>query len=131
MYTVVRADIEAGHQLCQTAHAVANFVVRNPVVSKDWNTLSNVMVSLSTPNLMSLQSIASKLSANKIPFVLFYEPDINEHTAICTTDAAASILSGLPLALKTGGVCMVQKRASNTCNESSSLSLSTFPITKK
>ncbi len=58
------------------------------------------MVSLSTPNLSALESLAATLSKRNIPYVLFYEPDINEHTAICTTDAAADLLSGYPLALK-------------------------------
>lgn len=61
------------------------------------------MVSLSIPDLPSLQSLAAELKLRKIPYALFYEPDISAETALCTSDAAAPLLSGLPLALKNTG----------------------------
>ncbi len=58
------------------------------------------MVSLSIPSLQELKQLASELSQRNIPHKLFYEPDIDAHTAICTTDAAAPLVAGLSLALK-------------------------------
>ena len=100
----------------QSGHAIADFIIDNPLTAWKWNKNSNVMVSLSTPDHSSLKSLAEKLQEKKIPFTLFYEPDISEHTAIATTDAAADLLKGYPLALKEskrGGICVVQNRDSN------------------
>ena len=61
------------------------------------------MVSLNVPDHAALHTLANQLKEANIPHTFFYEPDISEHTAICTTDAAAHILSRLPLALKNHG----------------------------
>lgn len=100
MYTIVRADISPGDQMAQTSHSLADFIIKHPIISWLWNKKSNIMVNLAISNLHALQELAATLKQNKIPFTIFYEPDINQHTSICTTDEAAKILSNLPLALK-------------------------------
>lgn len=101
LYTIVRADLHSeAYQLPQSIHAIADFIISHPITSYKWNKNSNVMVSLSIPTLPDLHKLASELRSRKIPYTLFYEPAIKAHTAIATTDAAAPVLSGLPLALK-------------------------------
>lgn len=95
----------------QSGHAIADFIIDNPLTAWKWNKNSNVMVSLSTPDHSSLKSLAEQLQEKKIPFTLFYEPDISEHTAIATTDAAAHLLKGYPLALKNKRLCSSMVRA--------------------
>jgi hypothetical protein len=84
----------------ETAHAVADFIVANHKIASLWNSKSNIMVSLNVPTHADLHTLALQLKEANIPHTFFYEPDISEHTAICTTDAAAHLLSKLPLALK-------------------------------
>lgn len=100
MYTVVRADIEPGYQVVQSCHATADFIVANPLISYLWNRNSNVMVSLNVPDQHHLLALASQLNDSGVPCKLFYEPDISAYTALCTTDAGAPLMRGLPLALK-------------------------------
>ena len=104
MYTIVRADLTPNYQIPQSCHALADFLVRHPIIAWLWNWRSNIMVNLATSNLTSLNDLASELKARKIPFTLFYEPDISQHTAICTTDEASKILSKLPFSIALGNI---------------------------
>lgn len=78
-------------------------MVGNPKTASSWNKHSNVMVSLNAEDQPHLYQIAKQLEFHNIPFTLFYEPDIDQHTAICTTDKAAHLFNKLPLALKNHG----------------------------
>ena len=77
-YAVVRSDVPLGDQFCQLGHACLTSGRKFKVPYE-----SNIVCSY-VKNEEALFKLADKLESNGIKFHLFYEPDINEHTAICT-----------------------------------------------
>ena len=103
MTVVTRRDLDPGYQLVQSAHAIANFVIYNPVEAKKWHEESNYIVSLSTENEQSLKNLISKLESKEITHVVFREPDIDNQitaVAIAPCDETRRLTSSFPLALK-------------------------------
>lgn len=90
-------------QVAQTAHAVADFCLKFPELSKDWNTISNYLICLSTNDEQCLIALAIKCKEKGLDFLVFREPDVgNEVTAICIapSEITQKLVSNLPLTLK-------------------------------
>ena len=103
LVTVTRKDLDAGYQLVQTAHSVAEFAQSFPNQFLDWKKDSNYLISLSVDNEEKLQRLFYKLQDNGADVVAFYEPDIdNQLTAICYygTPEMRKITQNLDLALE-------------------------------
>ena len=87
----------------QAAHAVADFIITNPEVSREWHDTSNYLIILSVSTESELQRTAQTLKAADLTFSPFHEPDINNQLtaiAIEPSDKAKRFCSGFKLALK-------------------------------
>lgn len=80
IYLFVREDLSKPQQIIQTAHAVDEL---NKRLDKFTET-TNHMVLIGAKNDLELYEIAHYLHMEKIEHFLFYEPDIEAHTAIAT-----------------------------------------------
>lgn len=101
LITVTRADIHPGYQIAQSGHAISQFFLDHPELSKKWN--NNYLISLSVDSQEKLQKLLLKLHEKDVPLSFFTEPDIgNELTSICfiETEETRRLTSHLPLALK-------------------------------
>lgn len=84
LVTITRKDLDAGYQLVQTGHSIAEFAHDFPTKFKSWKRDSNYLISLSVDNEEKLQRLFYKLLDNGADVVAFNEPDIdNQLTAIC------------------------------------------------
>ena len=84
LVTVTRKDLEAGYQLVQSGHSIAEFIEQFPDKFAEWKQQSNYLISLSTDNEDKLQRLYYKLLDNGAHVSAFHEPDIdNQLTAIC------------------------------------------------
>ena len=103
MIVVTRRDLSPGYQLVQTAHAVADFSIRFPDITKNWNSISNYMACLSAKDEQDLRALADKLDSRGIPYHAFREPDIDDQVtaiAIAPGEQSRKLTSNYPLALK-------------------------------
>ena len=103
LVTVTRKDLDAGYQLVQTAHSIAEFAHQYPNQFLDWKRDSNYLISLSVDNEEKLQRLFYKLQDNGADVVAFTEPDINDQlTSICYygTPEMRKITDKLDLALE-------------------------------
>lgn len=106
MYVLVRSDLDPGLQLAQAVHAAVEYTLEHP---DDVRATPNVVV-LSVPDEDTLLEWADVLSGfcsshlqSVKPYSLFFEPDINSHTALCCISDGREFAS-LPLA---GRIAMV------------------------
>lgn len=89
-------------QAAQVAHAAAEFAVKHPDLARSWHETSNYIVVLACDNEDDLLDHADRLHADEHPYVLIYEPDISEHTALAIAPGEHwRHLSHLPLAGRT------------------------------
>ena len=79
IYTFIRDDLPAAQKIVQLGHATYE---AGQLFDKPTETASLVLLHANDEN--DLISIASKLEEKGIEFVMFFEPDINSYTAICT-----------------------------------------------
>lgn len=89
--------------MVQSAHALADFIIKNPKLSKTWWETSNYLACLSVKDEAGLLSLSDKLNSKGIKHVVFREPDIdNQITSIAIepSEESRKICSNLPLALK-------------------------------
>lgn len=103
LITVTRQDLTPGYQTVQSAHALAEFIFKYPIIANDWHINSNFLATLAVKNESELIQLTQKLEQNNIKFVIFNEPDIdNQITAIAIepSDASRRICSNIPLALR-------------------------------
>lgn len=103
MYIAVRADLSAGSQVAQAAHAAFLFSAEYPSEFQAWHQNSNYLVVVSVPDENALMDLASRALRTDIGVSLFHEPDLNEElTAIAIEpgDTARKLCSNFPLALK-------------------------------
>ena len=80
IYLFVREDLSKCQQIIQTAHAVDELNKRLDEVTDK----TNHMVLIGAKSDLELCEISHYLHMNKIEHFLFYEPDIEGHTAIAT-----------------------------------------------
>lgn len=79
IYTFIRKDLSTAQKIVQLGHATweAGLVFEKPEVTAS-------LVLLHANDESSLLGIAENLDAKGIEYVMFFEPDINSYTAICT-----------------------------------------------
>ena len=101
LVTITRRDISEGYQVCQSLHSLADFAFEFPEDFKKWKLESNSIISLSIKNEYELKDLYQKLK-DISPSVIFFEPDIDQHTSICVygTPEVRKMLAKFPLALK-------------------------------
>lgn len=100
LYVVTRSDLPAGAQLAQSVHAAFAFSSFYPEVARTWHERSNNLVVLAVATEAALLALLDLAPA---PAVAFREPDLAYQLtaiAIGPSDAAARLLSSLPLALR-------------------------------
>lgn len=82
IYLFVREDLSKPQQIVQTAHAVDE--LNKELEVGKITTRTNFMVLCPAENELDLWEIAVYLSSKGIQHHMFYEPDIDAHTAIAT-----------------------------------------------
>lgn len=80
MYIIVRKDLGPIYKMVQGAHALAAFSLENTQLFENWN--NEYLIFLDVKDKYSLLKTTEMLSDKDIKFTIFYEPDIDEVTAI-------------------------------------------------
>jgi hypothetical protein len=78
MYVLIRSDLSKSQQAVQGGHVVAEYIIQHGNTS--WK--NGVLVYLIVPYEIDLIKAAERLTEKGHKIVSFYEPDINEVTAI-------------------------------------------------
>lgn len=97
---VTRKDLPIGYQAVQSGHAVADYILENPIDAKDWNTTSNYLIFLTAKDEASLEKLIEKADVKGINHTVFREPDIGDQiTAVAfePTELTRKLVSSLPL----------------------------------
>lgn len=96
---LVRSDLPAGLQLAQACHGAAEWAMAHPELAREWYTHSNYIVVLAVPDEDPLLEWADRVFRDEHPYLLVYEPDIEQHTALVISPGPYwQQLSSLPLA---------------------------------
>ena len=99
-FVVTRKDLPIGYQAVQSGHAVADYILENPIDAKDWNTTSNYLIFLTAKDEASLEKLIEKADVKGINHTVFREPDIGDQiTAVAfePTELTRKLVSSLPL----------------------------------
>lgn len=102
LYLITRRDLEPGAQAAQLVHAMTEFCLQQPEITKNWHAISNTVVILSVANEQELRKLHNKAKQLDITCSSFTEPDLdNQLTAIVLepTENSKMICKNLPLAL--------------------------------
>ncbi len=100
LITITRNDISSGYQIAQSGHAIAQFFLEHPELSKQWN--NNYLISLSIDSEQSLYNLLEQIENTGTPVSYFREPDIgHELTSLCfiQNDKTKKITHKLKLSL--------------------------------
>lgn len=92
-----------GQQAVQSSHAAIDFCFSHPEISKEWHTLSNYLINLSTSDESQLKILSTKLRLLGVEFSEFREPDLgNQLTALAflSNEKTRKVTGNLPLMLK-------------------------------
>lgn len=81
IYTFIREDIPLAQKIVQLGHACHE---AGKLLSYDEHKDVSSLVLLSAKNEDDLKNIARIVECAGIDFHMFYEPDINSYTSICT-----------------------------------------------
>lgn len=102
MYILVRQDISPGYQIAQSVHAKDQFTHEFPKEENKWYQESNTIVVLGVPNEDALKAYAYLADSQGLKHSMFYEPDIDEHTALAIEpgEAAAKLCANLRIACR-------------------------------
>ena len=101
LYLVTHAQLSAGYQTAQIAHATADFIMNNPQLAKQWHTVSNSVIILEAKNAEHLSELQETAETRGIITTEFREPDLgDEITAVTFAPGVATrkLLSSLPCA---------------------------------
>jgi peptidyl-tRNA hydrolase len=100
LFLVTRADLSAGQQAVQAAHAMREFAEQHPEADGAWYRESNTLALLVVSDEAALRVLLEKARRRDILTSAFREPDHNnEMTAIALDHGARGLVSKLPLAL--------------------------------
>jgi peptidyl-tRNA hydrolase len=101
LYLIVRADLSAGQQAVQAAHALRQFAAEHPEVDQEWFLVSNTLAFLEVPDERALGVLLERAATREFPVAAFFEPDRDyELTALAMGPSARKLCSGLVLALQ-------------------------------
>jgi len=97
---VTRADLPAGDQAVQAAHALTEFLVEHPEVAREWHDASNTLAFLSVPDEDALERLRERAFDHDIRASIFREPDLGDSlTAVALEPSGSKLVRSLPLAL--------------------------------
>lgn len=82
LYVLVRQDLNPGYQIAQSIHAKDQFTHIFPSIERKWYFESNTIVVLGVRNEQELNAFSFLAKENGLAYSLFFEPDINENTAL-------------------------------------------------
>jgi hypothetical protein len=102
LFLVTRADLGAGAQAVQSAHAFREFAERHREIERDWYRTSNHLALLAVKNEAELAALLRAAIDRDVAVASFREPDFgNALTAIALGPCAhaRAICRRLPLAL--------------------------------
>lgn len=106
LHLVTRADISAGQQAVQAAHALREFVREHPKVDREWYEKSNTLAFLSVKDEKALMQLLSEAVRRRIACSGFREPDRDhEITAIAIGPEGKGLCRQLRLALSEVDAC--------------------------
>lgn len=103
LYIITRNDLTAAYQAVQSAHVLADAILKFPKDALEWHRVSNTLVMLSVQDEYNLLSVEDKLKEAGMKFVSFREPDIGDELtaiAIMPCEEAKDFCKGFSLALK-------------------------------
>lgn len=102
MYVLVRQDLTPGYQIAQSIHAKDQFTHDFPEEENEWYFESNTIVVLGVKNECSLKAFAYMAESNGLRHSMFFEPDVNEYTALAIEpgDKTAELVAPLRTACK-------------------------------
>lgn len=105
LITVTRQDLSSGYQTVQTAHAVADYAIMYPHEFKHWHKNGNYLISLATKDQDSLEELIYALDNIGVLYIKFYEPDVDQVTAIAFVERnnTKELTKGLQLANRVVG----------------------------
>jgi peptidyl-tRNA hydrolase len=97
--------LSPGYQTVQSAHAVAEFAHTRPLEFKKWREEGNYLICLAVKDLIALNEFMETLQTKGIDYITFYEPDIEEITAIVLSPSteADKAVGAIPLACRKSG----------------------------
>lgn len=111
LFLITRADLSAGQQAVQAAHAMREFAEHHPEIERVWYRESNTLAFLVVSDERALGVLLKRARRRDVPAAAFHEPDRNnEMTAIALGPAARSLVSNLPLALTGSHSSMAEQR---------------------
>lgn len=90
MYIIVRQDLSRAYQIPQSIHAKDEFTHKYPEIEKKWHEESNTLAVLGVANENELFQLVGNIHAAGLKFALFFEPDIDEHTAVAVEPGPVS-----------------------------------------
>lgn len=102
LYLITRRDLEPGAQAAQLIHAMTEFCLHHPEITRTWYDISNTVVVLSVANEQELWKLQNKAHKLDIICSSFKEPDLdNQLTAMVLepTENSKMLCKNLPLAL--------------------------------
>lgn len=101
LYLITRADLPAGQQAVQAAHAAIQFGEEFPSIHQNWFKTSNTLALLTAKDEQALGVIYRRAMDRDIPAAPFHEPDRGgEMTAIALGPQGRQLTKNLPLALQ-------------------------------
>ena len=103
LYLVTRADLPAGAQAVQAAHALRQFAAEHPDLDKFWFERSNTLAMLAVPDERALRRLLVRAEDRDLRSAAFREPDLdNALTAVAIEPSpeAQKLCRNLPLALR-------------------------------
>lgn len=95
--------MSAAYQAVQSAHALADTILKYPREALEWHRVSNTLVFVSVPNELELIYIEDALKEKGMKFVSFREPDIGDELtaiALIPCEEASKFCKNFKLALK-------------------------------
>lgn len=122
MYVVTHAELTAGYQIAQIAHAVADFALHRSDSFTRWHTTDQRILALQTPCFESLATLHQNALDVGLDVVPFYEPDLdNEITSLAfvPSEKNKKFLANLPLAGRKSG--KTNKHTANTLQTSAAM----------
>jgi hypothetical protein len=84
MYVLVRNDLAEKYRFVQGSHALAQFALEFSDLFHEWN--NSTIVFLGVRNYVELRNIPSLLQTHNKLFSCFFEPDLEQVTAIACYD---------------------------------------------
>lgn len=100
----MRGDLPPGLQAAQAVHAMAQFAVEHPCITRKWVKDSNYLVIVSVPDEDTLFTLAAESNfGRRVKTVMVYEPDIGDEAtavAFAPDPEVRRLLANYPLALR-------------------------------